>query len=238
MERFNIYGEPSIRTVLSSIFWDKRDGIGPQQSASSVICCVVRTRFRTPWSRTGFAATPLHSRVCCPKSNERGHWLNNRAENSHQPTRERERRMRRFKSPEQAQQFLSTHSIVRSHFRPRRHRLTAHRYRAVRRQRFQQWNTVVQAGPLAIPFGFVGAGNNLLLLQPRYQVARRQTSAGCGAGSQPAQEANPDSGEAKLNCKSQAVRPATLLLDPTPVFLRQQPVPNHLPSAKKMVGRL
>jgi len=44
--------------------------------------------------------------------------------------------------------------------------------------------------------------------------------------------------KAKLNCKSQPVRPATLLLDPTPVFLGQQPVPNHLPSAKKMVGRL
>jgi hypothetical protein len=48
----------------------------------------------------------------------RGHWLNNRAENSHQPTRERERRMRRFKSCQQAQRFLSIHSTVSSHFRP------------------------------------------------------------------------------------------------------------------------
>jgi putative transposase len=36
-------------------------------------------------------------------------YLNNRAENSHQPTRQRERRMKRFKSPRQAQQFLSAH---------------------------------------------------------------------------------------------------------------------------------
>jgi len=45
---------------------------------------------------------------------KRGHWHNNRAENSHQPTRERERRMRRFKSPEQAQQFLSIPGQLRS----------------------------------------------------------------------------------------------------------------------------
>jgi putative transposase len=87
-----------------------------------------------------------------PKAkHKRGHWHNNRAENSHQPTRERERRMRRFKSPEQAQRFLSIHSTVSSHFRPRRHRLNASRYRAVRQQRFHQWNTAVQACALEMP---------------------------------------------------------------------------------------
>ena len=81
---------------------------------------------------------------------KRGHWLNNRAENSHQPTRERERRMRRFKSPQQAQRFLSIHGAVSSHFRPRRHRLTAVRYRAVRRQRFRMWNPAVRAAALEL----------------------------------------------------------------------------------------
>ncbi len=51
--------------------------------------------------------------------------LNNRAENSHQPTRERERRMRRFKSPGHAQRFLAAYGPITNHFRPRRHRLTA-----------------------------------------------------------------------------------------------------------------
>ena len=51
--------------------------------------------------------------------------LNNRAENAHQPTRERERRMRRFKSPGHAQRFLAAYGPIASHFRPRRHRLTA-----------------------------------------------------------------------------------------------------------------
>src|ERR1700678_2049535 len=42
----------------------------------------------------------------------RGRWKNNRAENSHQPTRRRERKMQRFKSPGSAQKFLSTHAAV------------------------------------------------------------------------------------------------------------------------------
>jgi putative transposase len=40
-------------------------------------------------------------------------YLNNRAENSHQPTRQRERRRQRFKSPEQAQRFCEVHGILR-----------------------------------------------------------------------------------------------------------------------------
>ena len=51
--------------------------------------------------------------------------LNNRAENSHQPTRVREKVMRRFKSAGHAQRFLSAFGIITSHFRPRRHLLTA-----------------------------------------------------------------------------------------------------------------
>src|SRR5277367_5507124 len=52
-------------------------------------------------------------------------YLNNRAENSHRPTRRRERQMQRFKSPRQAQRFLLAHSFIYGHFRPRRHLLTA-----------------------------------------------------------------------------------------------------------------
>jgi putative transposase len=53
--------------------------------------------------------------------------LNNRAENSHQPTRLRERVMRRFKSAGHAQRFLSAFGIISSHFRTHRHLLTAER---------------------------------------------------------------------------------------------------------------
>src|SRR6186997_2581630 len=64
-------------------------------------------------------------RIVMPGVAHRQHrYLNNRAENSHQPTRERERRMRRFKSAGHAQRFVAAYGPIASHFRPRRHRLT------------------------------------------------------------------------------------------------------------------
>src|SRR5262249_15377015 len=69
-------------------------------------------------------------------------YLNNRAENSHQPTRERERRLRRFKAPAHAQRFLSVHGLIASHFRPGRHRSRASAYRQQMTQRFQTWQIV------------------------------------------------------------------------------------------------
>ncbi len=69
-------------------------------------------------------------------------YLNNRAENSHQPTRKRERIMQRFKSFEHAQRFLSAFGPIREHFCPRRHRFRAAEYRRERAHRFQTWNQV------------------------------------------------------------------------------------------------
>lgn len=68
---------------------------------------------------------------------------NNRAENSHQPTRERERRMRGFKSAGHAQRFLATFGVIAWFFRPGRHLLAARDYREVMRRRFTQWSEVV-----------------------------------------------------------------------------------------------
>ncbi len=65
--------------------------------------------------------------------------LNNRAENSHQPTRRRERQMKRFKSPGHAQRFLSAQDGINNLFPIRRHRLPASQYRAARTQAFQTW---------------------------------------------------------------------------------------------------
>jgi len=67
---------------------------------------------------------------------------NNRAENLHQPTRERERRMRRFKSAGHAQRFLSSFGAIGSFFRPSRHLLSASNDREIMRDRFAQWSTV------------------------------------------------------------------------------------------------
>ena len=71
--------------------------------------------------------------------------LNNRAENSHQPTRQRERQMRRFKSPSHAQRFLSAFEPIAGHFRLRRHRVPAAQYREERMRQLQSWNAVTGA---------------------------------------------------------------------------------------------
>jgi putative transposase len=77
----------------------------------------------------------------------RDRWLNNRVENSHQPTRERERRMRRFKSSGHAQRFLSVFGVIASFFRPGRHLLRAANYREIMLRRFAQWTEIISPQP-------------------------------------------------------------------------------------------
>jgi putative transposase len=78
-----------------------------------------------------------------PSVEHRQHrYLNNRAENSQQPTRQRERRMQRFKSPGHAQRFLSAYDPIAQHFRPRRHLLSAPVYRQEMNRRFQMWGEI------------------------------------------------------------------------------------------------
>jgi putative transposase len=69
--------------------------------------------------------------------------LNNRAENSHQPTRLRERVMRRFKSAGHAQRFLSAFGIISTHFRPKRHLITAKANRDEMKLRLATWQEVI-----------------------------------------------------------------------------------------------
>ena len=68
--------------------------------------------------------------------------LNNRAENSHRPTRRRERVMQRFKSPKQAQRFLSPFGPIYEHFKPRRHLMKVADIRNLMIFRFQIWEDV------------------------------------------------------------------------------------------------
>src|SRR4029453_8536275 len=82
-------------------------------------------------------------REILPSVEHRQHrYLNNRAENSHQPTRQRERRLQRVKSPGPAKRFLAAYGLIASHFRPRRPRLSAAAYRQEMGQRFQAWREV------------------------------------------------------------------------------------------------
>jgi putative transposase len=75
--------------------------------------------------------------------------LNNRVEQSHQPTRVRERRMQRFKSIDSAQRFLSVFSRFCNHFRVRRHLTSVSEYRSTLRERFQSWREVADVCPAA-----------------------------------------------------------------------------------------
>ncbi len=75
--------------------------------------------------------------------------LNNRAENSHQPTRLREKKMRHFKSAKHAQRFLSAFGPIYEHFKPRRHPLKAQEYRAILQARFQMRNEITRAAQVA-----------------------------------------------------------------------------------------
>ena len=68
--------------------------------------------------------------------------LNNRAENSHQPTRRRERIMKRYKSPRQVQRFLSTHDQIANIFSRCPNQDTAAKFHSARRQAFATWAEV------------------------------------------------------------------------------------------------
>ena len=76
---------------------------------------------------------------------DRGRWKNNRAENSHQPTRRRERKMQRFKSAGSAQKFLSTHAAVYNTFNAQRHLTSAQSHRVLRAAAMTTWREAVAA---------------------------------------------------------------------------------------------
>ena len=86
--------------------------------------------------------TSAHRELIPETSHFCGGRLNNRAENSHQPTRERERRMRKFKSMKHAQRFLSTHGQVSNHFRCGRHLMRACHYRNKMVKQFETWRVI------------------------------------------------------------------------------------------------
>ena len=77
---------------------------------------------------------------------EQGLRKNNRAENSHQVVRRRERKMQRFKSAGSAQRFLSAHSAVHNTFNVQRHLISRRTLRRFRAEATQQWERATTAG--------------------------------------------------------------------------------------------
>jgi putative transposase len=82
-------------------------------------------------------------REIMPSVEHRQHrGLNNRAENSHQPTRRRERIMKRFKSPRQVRRFLSIHDQIANVFFRRPNQDPAVSFHSARSQAFTAWAEV------------------------------------------------------------------------------------------------
>jgi putative transposase len=86
-----------------------------------------------------------HRELMASVPHRRSRYLTNRAENSHLPTRHRERAMTRVTSIRHAQRLLSAFSGIWPHFRPRRHLLSAADYRQVMAERFAVWTEITGA---------------------------------------------------------------------------------------------
>jgi len=117
--------------VLDILVQSRRD----TQAAKRLLRKLLKEQARPPRAMITdkLASYGAAKREVMPSVEHRKHkGLNNRAENSHQPTRRRERQMRRFKSAGQAQRFLSAHDGINNLFLLRRHR-------AARTQAMQAW---------------------------------------------------------------------------------------------------
>jgi putative transposase len=84
-----------------------------------------------------------HRRLMRNVEHRRSKYLNNQTEDSYQPTRQREREIKKLTSPGSAQRFLSVFSGISPYFGPRRHHLTAAQHRQEMTSRFTTWNKVV-----------------------------------------------------------------------------------------------
>jgi putative transposase len=116
--------------VLDVLVQKRRDGKAAHAAVEGLAIRATRDR-----KSYGVAKRALLPNV----EHRQSRYLNIRAENSHRPTRRRERQMQRFKSQKQAQDFLSAHAFIHGHFHPRRHHMSATKYRRARTQAFKVW---------------------------------------------------------------------------------------------------
>ena len=124
--------------VLDVLVQSRRD----QQAAKRLLRKLLKKQGRPPrvLITDKLASYPAAKKELMPGVEHHRHkGLNNRAENSHQPTRRRERQMKRFKSPGQVQRFLSAHEQINNLFPLCREHVTATEYRAARTRAFELW---------------------------------------------------------------------------------------------------
>jgi putative transposase len=131
--------------VLDVLVQRRRD----KQAAKRLLRKLLKKQMRPPrvMITDKLASYGAAKRDVMPGIEHRQHkGLNNRAENSHQPTRRRERQMKQFKSAGQAQRFLSAHDQINNLFHLRRDHVTAAEHRASRARTFQVWAEICSIG--------------------------------------------------------------------------------------------
>ena len=120
-------GARSTSTARCSTFWSGRAETRWPQGSSSADAQGLAVRAQVIVTDKLASYQVAHRELLPSVQHRRSKYLNNRAENSHQPTRHRERAMKRFTSIRHAQRFLSAFSGISPHFRPRRHLLVGGR---------------------------------------------------------------------------------------------------------------
>ena len=127
--------------VLDILVQSRRD----TQAAKRLLRKLLKRQCRAPpvLVTNKLASYGAAKRKVMPSVEHRKHkGLNNRAENLHQPTRKRERQVKRFKSAGQAQRFLSAHDGINNFFLLRHRQVPATQYRADRTQALRVWAEV------------------------------------------------------------------------------------------------
>ena len=143
------YGERWIRMVMRSIFWFNRVETRKRPSVF----------FRNMLKRHGYSPQLVvtdqlksygaaHRELGMGAVHDTGCYRNNRAENSHQPTRQKERQMRGFKSACHAQRLLSAQGSISDLFRHDRHLMRAQSYREPLPKGKAEWDAVAGLAPV------------------------------------------------------------------------------------------
>ena len=130
--------------VLDVLVQSRRD----KRAANRLLRKLLKRQGRVPrvMITDKLASYSAAKREVMPGVEHRRHkGLNNQAENSHQPTRRRERQMKRFKSAGQTQRFLSAHDQINNLFHLRRDHITATEYRAARTRALEIWADITGA---------------------------------------------------------------------------------------------
>ena len=138
-------GAPLMMSARCWTFWSRRSGTRPQPSSSCAAAQETRICADRALSDKLRSYSAAKAEIGLSAHHEQGLRKNNRAENSHQPVRRRERKMQRFKSAGSAQRFLSSHAAVSNTFNVQRHLISRRTLRGFRAGAMEQWRSAAAA---------------------------------------------------------------------------------------------